>query len=465
MTINISAKENQAEWIRNAPGDGNGGEPAPDPGGGEASKRWVPYRGPQGGEGWRNTITQRVVYGDEPPEATGDVDIDDIGMEDVEDIRISGIPTFEQLEEDIADEGREVEVITDRFGRLEGEVTGSDGDAVTVLDETGREREYAVEDGLVRGDVYAELPTFYASGVAGTEQPLVPEEGEPTDPQLAAEAMRRAAEIDSFYRTGPMREFVEDMRSRGVDEGLLEAVVETAVEEHPALQDYEFDEIMEGGAGASSEAAESAVAKLWVPYEGPRGGEGYKDLETGRIEYSREPPGETAESPAELREALEEAGALDAGGGGGGAMTPGGALSVGLADDAPVFAVEGRPAPPVVAQAGSELTFDVDTGEHHPMYISTEPGGGGYIQALEDGVSVQGSDDNDHATGNGVVTVRLNSGHDKLYYECTHHEGMGGVIHVVGDVRSGGWELAEKADPAEEAAGLLEMLHSAVAGR
>lgn len=36
--------------------------------------RWVPYQGPRGGEGWRDTESGRVVYGDEPPGETPDAD-------------------------------------------------------------------------------------------------------------------------------------------------------------------------------------------------------------------------------------------------------------------------------------------------------------------------------------------------------------------------------------------------------
>jgi len=47
--------------------------------------------------------------------------------------------------------------------------------------------------------------------------------------------------------------------------------------------------------------------KSWVPYQGPQGGEGWRNLETGDIAYQDEPPGETL-SPEELVDAAEEAG-------------------------------------------------------------------------------------------------------------------------------------------------------------
>lgn len=39
----------------------------PEPTEPEGVKSWVPYTGPQGGSGWRNTDTEEVVYDDEPP--------------------------------------------------------------------------------------------------------------------------------------------------------------------------------------------------------------------------------------------------------------------------------------------------------------------------------------------------------------------------------------------------------------
>jgi len=330
MTIHIGAEENQAEWIRGGgpdgggdgggggDGDGDGADGASDrvwvssrhdapsgavvhydadaealyynpetaDGGGDGrppqdQKEWVPYDGPRGGSGWRSTVTQGIRYTDEKPDETEDVDIDSITAEDVADVRISQIPVWEQMEPNEAEVGRPVEVETDRFGTLRGEVTSADGDTVEITDETGRERSFGVEGGEIDGDVSMRKEATYASGVAAVEEPLVPDEGEPTEPQVAAEALRRAASIDSFYETGPMRDFVADMRGRGVDEPFLESVVEAAVGENPALQDHEFDEIMEG----------PADAKSWVPYTGPQGGEGWREVDSGRVVYGEEPPG------------------------------------------------------------------------------------------------------------------------------------------------------------------------------
>lgn len=42
-----------------------------------------------------------------------------------------------------------------------------------------------------------------------------------------------------------------------------------------------------------------AERKSWIPYEGPRGGQGWKNTDTGRKVYDDEPPGETAASTLE----------------------------------------------------------------------------------------------------------------------------------------------------------------------
>lgn len=43
----------------------------------------------------------------------------------------------------------------------------------------------------------------------------------------------------------------------------------------------------------------NATSKAWVPYEGPRGGEGWRNTDDGEVRYQTEPPGETAGSSPE----------------------------------------------------------------------------------------------------------------------------------------------------------------------
>ena len=71
MTLTIDAEENQAEWIRDERAHEDPVEErlveamATKLAGTE--KAWIPYEGPQGGEGWQNVETGDIEYTDEPP--------------------------------------------------------------------------------------------------------------------------------------------------------------------------------------------------------------------------------------------------------------------------------------------------------------------------------------------------------------------------------------------------------------
>lgn len=229
------------------------------------TKEWVPYEGVRGGRGWRNTVNQRVVYDEDPPETTADVDVDEIDMDDVNEVQISSLPVMDELDPRDADVGRPVEVRTDAGRIVDGEITESTDDSITVTDERGQEREFDIANGEVDGAVYMEYPSFYADGIAGTEQSLLPETGEPNDAQLAAEALRRAAEIDSYYETDKMEEYVGEVRSRGVEEERVAEAVNAAIDAHPGLQDYEYDDIMGTDTNAATQAAYRYVPLADLP--------------------------------------------------------------------------------------------------------------------------------------------------------------------------------------------------------
>jgi len=63
--------------------------------------------------------------------------------------------------------------------------------------------------------------------------------------------------------------------------------------------DTAIDESVDRGLGLSPKAS-------WVPYSGPRGGSGWRNVETGDVEYSDDPPGEAVDD-ASLDAAMEEA--------------------------------------------------------------------------------------------------------------------------------------------------------------
>ena len=58
----------------------------------------------------------------------------------------------------------------------------------------------------------------------------------------------------------------------------------------------DIDASVEPAAFARVEAVDRAAQrKSWVPYEGPRGGKGWKNLDSGDVSYDDQPPGETVE--------------------------------------------------------------------------------------------------------------------------------------------------------------------------
>jgi len=184
--------------------------------------------------------------------------------------------------------------------------------------------------------------------------------------------------------------------------------------------------------------------KLWIPYEGPRGGEGWKNVADGRVEYTNAPPGEVAEGPDELRKALEDRGALE----GSDLVSGRRTLDLSLADDAPVYAIDGRPAPTITAAPGAEISFDADGLGGEPLYIATSPGGGGYDDALETGVTVEGADSERHAVEEGRLILEPSESTGDVYYCSTNSPGMGGRIHVTEEASgASGWAIAEKARP------------------
>lgn len=67
-------------------------------------EEWVPYEGPRGGEGWRNTDTNEIVYDDDPPGEVGDADeADGTALPDVDVVEFAP-EEMEQSVEDFAEE-------------------------------------------------------------------------------------------------------------------------------------------------------------------------------------------------------------------------------------------------------------------------------------------------------------------------------------------------------------------------
>ena len=206
--------------------------------------------------------------------------------------------------------------------------------------------------------------------------------------------------------------------------------------------------------------------KLWVPYEGPRGGEGWRDIESGRVRYVNEPPGEAAETPEDISEHLSSGSIADKTLGG--PTDADGKVRIGLASDASVLTVNDQPAAPLVIEAGQEISFEVES-PGHAVYFSTEPGDTDYENPIEANVLVENADDDRYATEAGRLILQTTRDQNRLYYCSDEQAGMGGLIEVVdpGSIRRGQFEVAQKGDmppswEAEDTVGILTLLRNTV---
>lgn len=208
--------------------------------------RWVPYQGPRGGEGWKDTASGRVVYDDEPPGEVASVD-------DFSD---------DQLE-DIAEEaGASVEEVRSRLESLGGEVSG------------GPSRQTISPDAIVGGD---------SASIEHGSGPPAEYYDEAVD-RAANDVVRNAmmaesdpevdtSDIDATVR-GEVRDFVDRFGDRfggdHSDEELVGAI-EGRLESRGVLgQDgggadvdtSDWDEVHDAVSGASGREVQDALAAM-----------------------------------------------------------------------------------------------------------------------------------------------------------------------------------------------------------
>lgn len=149
----------------------------------QKSKSWVPYEGPQGGQGWVNTDTEEIIYQDEPP---GEIDTESLTDEEEEQLRQyleeqgvdpdvymeeqdwqpgsePGYPPFEELEDGdmmllydgvvrwVESKGDDTIGIADEFGSL-GTMTREEyEDAALEISERPEEFDEIFDDGTSKG--------------------------------------------------------------------------------------------------------------------------------------------------------------------------------------------------------------------------------------------------------------------------------------------------------------------------
>lgn len=273
-------------------------------------KEWVPYTGPRGGEGWRNTSTGEIRYGERPDAET--TQFDTLSDEAIAEADIQ--QTWAHIET-TADDVQDGEVLRYDTGEYEWDVrveAVTDNAIIGTSTETQRSIRIPVgPDGEPQDDdasIRALEPVFLGSGVAGAESSWLPDEGRPTDRQLRAEALRSAAEGTGFGETSYLESFAARASDRGVDRARVMDALQYALEEHPLLNPDYADEIFANGQrlldiedDLTDEKARQVAKRMtparpyhkeWIPYEGPRGGEGWLDPARGEVRYTDDPPGE-----------------------------------------------------------------------------------------------------------------------------------------------------------------------------
>jgi hypothetical protein len=100
-------------------------------------KEWVPYKGPEGGDGWRNTDTDEIVYDDEPPgeiadtpqargrevqQEVGDIMSDNPGRDEYAEVEAYLETELAVENVDLSDfDAAQVETTVAELGRLDGQ--------------------------------------------------------------------------------------------------------------------------------------------------------------------------------------------------------------------------------------------------------------------------------------------------------------------------------------------------------
>lgn len=213
----------------------------------EKQAAWVPYTGPRGGTGWENTATHEIRYDDEKPEPASRDPDPQPSEEAIEETGIYGATSTKPVERAAdLDEGYAVEWYDPENDYVwDAEVEEVTDDAVLLRAENGAPLEVAVEDGEMEGVMRTERVTYYGDGVARADHSWLPEEGVPSREQLAAEALRTAAETETSYETGPVEGFARRALDAGADRDDVVTAVAYALGKHPMHEPGEAEAMVE----------------------------------------------------------------------------------------------------------------------------------------------------------------------------------------------------------------------------
>ena len=235
------------------------------------AKAWERYRGPLGGSGWRNVNTGDVAYSDEPPGDRAASDYPD----SLEERALQG-------------------------SRRDPEATI---DAVVAHTDVDRERaDRAVES----------MPGLGAEALL---REAVGELAGDNDGDAAEELMR--AVLDAGDDDPPATTTSPDGPVDGsTDDDMLDRMIHGAKSK---LSGWLGDRLgigakagwtrETGPEGATRWVSGDVEEKSWVPYTGDRGGTGWRNVKTGDVDYSDEPPGGVDMSALDEEELLDAAAA------------------------------------------------------------------------------------------------------------------------------------------------------------
>lgn len=276
----------------------------------QLNKEWVPYKGPDGGEGWQRTSDGEVRYQKNPPGEVADGHDADHWGEGSERPEMSDFAFY------INPDGGN-EDFNEMYSVLEDIFTTGEFDGGNV---TGDVRPIDDDDYSDTWDLDGETPetgnaTGYGYIETNVEMPV--EDFASLQEYIGAELSSWESRDDFWDETNPERieSLKEGLTGESVEEyydgvpipyikigsdGSLMSTQEgrhrTQAARELGLDKIPFKVMIDPDEEGKGNVATKGVAKngKWVPYQGPYGGEGWQNLETGEVVYEDDPPGEVA---------------------------------------------------------------------------------------------------------------------------------------------------------------------------
>lgn len=227
------------------------------------SKEWVPYEGPKGGSGWQNSISGAVRYVNEQP-GPEPVDPDSITEGDLADTSIQETAAWRDTSASDVSRGDPIQFYDQSGKTRRGIAEEVDDDSIYLRTQRGPNERISIgPGGEAEGiDIERPVPIFMGSGPAGADTPWLPRDGEPSDVQLAAEAVRSAAATEGYGDVEPLGSFVGLALERGADEEDLRNALDFAAEHHPVLPEGDIERAFNEGKKLTEEHDDEWLEQL-----------------------------------------------------------------------------------------------------------------------------------------------------------------------------------------------------------